>query len=410
MKRKNLAFLVAAAMLLSGLGVIGVPAEELVPPVEEEAALIAEEPSEEIIEEPLTEEIVEEPVEEVIEEPVEEVIEEPLTEEIVEEPLTEEIVEEPAEEVIEEPVEEVIEEPLTKEIVEELLTEIIVEEPVEEVIEEPVEEVIEEPLTEEIVEEPLTEEIVEEPAEEVTEEPAEEEPPVITPEELEAGGEPIPTGVSGPEESPLPQEPAEAPVETPAEEPVAAPAEPTPDPEIVLTPEETFAYVVPAGSLSIGSTRLELRAAPDASSALLAVIDPGAYVRLLDESGAWAHIEYNGMTGYVDKNNVVVDKPAFDPNALSIRIWYVNEPEKVHYGDELTMQGLLVGFEALEYEYTLIWQRASMNRDRSVQGDWADIPGASGLTYTFTVDEDTEWAAWRLVARVRVPASLVDGL
>ena len=148
-----------------------------------------------------------------------------------------------------------------------------------------------------------------------------------------------------------------------------------------------------------------MHASPDASSFVIAAFDPGVYVRVISEDAEWAFIEYQGLTGYVDKINVVRDEPTFDPSNLSIRIWYTNEPEKVHYGDSLTMKGLLVDFEGLEFESYLVWQRASMRRDRSVNNDWADIAGASGLTYSFTVTESTQWAAWRLVARVKVPAA-----
>ncbi|HSK68979.1 MAG TPA: SH3 domain-containing protein [Candidatus Limnocylindria bacterium] len=415
MKRKYLAILVAAAMTLTALGAVGAQ-DALDPAIEIESSIPLGEGEDGDTEQAALEEepAAQPPAGEPEAPPAEEPIEEPAQESAPrEEPAAQPPAGEPAAPPAGEPAAQppAGEEPAPA--------------PEEDAIpeEEPADAFLPDEDERDEADDPFI------PDEPEAEEPTGEDPFIgITPEELEAGGPLVPIGTAGPDEIPIPdatdapeEEPIpDAPEETPIPDATDAPAEipvpgapavtPVPDdPEIILAPEETFAYIVPAGSLSIGSTRIELRAAPDPASAVLAVIDPGAYVRVLGEDAAWARVEYNGLVGYVDKANVVVNRPVFDPDSLGIRIWFTNEPEKVHYGDVLTMRGLLVGFEGLEYDYSLVWQRASMNRDRSVNNDWTDISGADGLTYTFTVDEATEWAAWRLIARVRVPAAHTDG-
>ena len=137
-------------------------------------------------------------------------------------------------------------------------------------------------------------------------------------------------------------------------------------------------------------------------------LDPASEVIVLSQDETWAHVDFQGAQGYVPKVNLVMDEPV-NLQDLAIYIWFVGEPQQVEYGDVLTLQGKLVGFENLPYSYTLQWQRASMSKSRAVGNDWSDIPGANSLNFSFTVDKDTEWSAWRLMAWVHVDEESAGG-
>jgi len=352
-------------------------------PAAEEPA--AEEPA---AEEPAPEEPA--PEEPAAQEPMAEepAAQEPMAEEpVVEKPLTEEhAAEEPA---AEEPA---AEEPAAEEPAAE---EPAVEEPA---VEEPVTEepAVEEPATEEpAAEEPAVEEpAAEEPA---AEEPAAEEPVAEEPVAEEPAAE-EPAAEEPAAEEPAAEEPAAE--ETAAEEPAAE--EPTVEETAAEEPAVLGAIVVPAGTLTIGGTALYLYASPSADAQRLMTLDPASYVTVLSQDSTWALVDFEGTQGYVLKVNLVVEEPVSLEN-LAVYAWFVNEPEKVHYGDTLTLQGKLVGFDSLPYEYYTVWQRASMSKDRVIGNNWVDISGANGLTYSFTVNEATEWYGWRLAVRVTVP-------
>ena len=387
-------------------------------PAAEEPAAEEPAPEEPAPEEPAAQEpMAEEPAaqEPMAEEPV---VEKPLTEEhAAEEPAAEEpAAEEPAAEepAAEEPAAEepAAEEPAAEEPAAE---EPAAEEPAAEepAVEEPA---VEEPVTEEpAVEEPATEEpaaeepAVEEPAAEepAAEEPAAEEPVAEEPVAEEPAAE-EPAAEEPAAEEPAAEEPAAE--ETAAEEPAAeepaaeepAAEEPTVEETAAEEPAVLGAIVVPAGTLTIGGTALYLYASPSADAQRLMTLDPASYVTVLSQDSTWALVDFEGTQGYVLKVNLVVEEPVSLEN-LAVYAWFVNEPEKVHYGDTLTLQGKLVGFDSLPYEYYTVWQRASMSKDRVIGNNWVDISGANGLTYSFTVNEATEWYGWRLAVRVTVP-------
>lgn len=165
------------------------------------------------------------------------------------------------------------------------------------------------------------------------------------------------------------------------------------------------AVVLPAGTLSLGSTSLQLYARPDTASEVLFRFEPGTVVQLFSQDGAWALVAYNGLQGYILTENIVVAAPEepFDLNKLSVRVYFVGEPDEVEIGDTLTLQAVLVGFEKMPYSYTVNWQQAGMNENREIGSNWADIPGADSLTHTLKAQEANEFTAYRLAVRVAVP-------
>ena len=236
--------------------------------------------------------------------------------------------------------------------------------------------------------------------------PAPTEEPIAS-EEPVASEDPAVTETPAPSEEPaVTDEPAASEEPVASEEPLIT-EEPIVTEEPAATEAPVTGFVVPVGSLSIGSTQLNLYAQPDVNSEILYKFQPASEVAVLSESDNWVFVDFNGLQGYIAKANLVTNEPV-DLSELSIRIWYVNEPEKVYYGDVLTIQGMLVGFENLPYEYTLQWQRASMSKDRSIGNNWVDVEGANSLSYSFTVNSETEWAGWRLIARVAVPDELLQ--
>ena len=99
--------------------------------------------------------------------------------------------------------------------------------------------------------------------------------------------------------------PTAAPTATPTPKPTATPA-PSPVPD---APVQDIAYA--RVTLSSASSRLNLRAAPSTSSAILTKLDDGDIVRVLAANGSWVRIEASGRTGYVQSRYLApIDGPA----------------------------------------------------------------------------------------------------
>lgn len=80
-----------------------------------------------------------------------------------------------------------------------------------------------------------------------------------------------------------------------------------------------------------------------------------------------------------------------DTTGMSIYVtssWPAGKPG--YRGEEITLTAHLTGFEGRQYR--LQWQYTDGTND------WTDIPGASGETYTYTLDENTTKHTWRVVA------------
>ncbi len=70
--------------------------------------------------------------------------------------------------------------------------------------------------------------------------------------------------------------------------------------------EATAATVPSAGTVSVGSGRLNVRSSPSSSSAVTAKLDKGSYVTLLSSSGSWWYVEYGkNQYGYCHSSYIV---------------------------------------------------------------------------------------------------------
>lgn len=69
----------------------------------------------------------------------------------------------------------------------------------------------------------------------------------------------------------------------------------------------------------------------------------------------------------------------------------VRADENLHYGDVVTLSGVLDGFDGVKT--AMVWQS-------NATGSWQDIPGATSLNYTFTVKENNAYCDYRLIVLV----------
>lgn len=80
--------------------------------------------------------------------------------------------------------------------------------------------------------------------------------------------------------------------------------------------------------------------------------------------------------------------PEADANRSVTLVASIGPGENAAYGDILTLTGVLTGYEGVAY--TLQWQRDA--------GDgWADLDGATGLSYSFALNEENVNWGYRLV-------------
>jgi hypothetical protein len=100
-------------------------------------------------------------------------------------------------------------------------------------------------------------------------------------------------------------------------------------------------------------------------------------------------VTHKGRPVVIEEEPVVEENPAEE--GLSIVIssdWPANQTP--YYGLKITLYGKLIGFENKNYK--LQWQN-------SIDGDkWDNVSGANGLSYTYTLNEQTAKMIWRLVA------------
>ena len=267
----------------------------------------------------------------------------------------------------------------------------VVEEPTEEpVIEAPVVEPSEEPVIEEPVTEPSEEPVIEEPAAEPTEEPVIEEPVI--------------------------EEPV---IEEPVEEEV---------------PETVFAVVYKTGE----DQTAMIRAEANSESERVGKAYHGDVVIVLGEENGWYNVDANGIIGWISGKLLSFDLDAIEAPEAEVEEEVVEEPVEeepvieeteteatpdevveepveeaaeeptagpeidvsklsveifstmgdiVLPGDTITLTSKLTGFDGLTY--TLQWQCDNGS-------GWADVPGATDGSYSFTADETNINAQWRL--------------
>ena len=115
--------------------------------------------------------------------------------------------------------------------------------------------------------------------------------------------------------------------------------------------------------------------------------DAGEYI--IDVTGEEKQGNYKVQ--YVPGVMTITEAPAVELEPLNVWVTTTHPAdEPVEYGMELTLVAQVTGAE--EGEYTIQWQYSADMQT------WTDIPGANGLTYTFTADGETVTYAWRAVA------------
>lgn len=89
------------------------------------------------------------------------------------------------------------------------------------------------------------------------------------------------------------------------------------------------------------------------------------------------------------EENVTEEETEIDISRLKVEIRSDRKPV-MEPGDEVHLEGILTGFE--DIEYSLRWQC-----DKNDGEGFRDIPGADGLTYSFSASAESLSWRWRLV-------------
>lgn len=187
-------------------------------------------------------------------------------------------------------------------------------------------------------------------------------------------------------------------------EPTASPelaetAEPTVTPELAETPAPELQGTVTTSS---DTSRVNIRAAASIDAEILGQLDNSARVTVLGVEGDWVNIRTGDIVGYVNSKYLAIDTETAAPEETpspedtpaperSIKI-HDNVGSMVHYGDQITLTGVLTGYDDLSY--ALQWQI------RDDGGSWRDISGANDTSYSFELSADNATSEWRLVVDI----------
>lgn len=247
---------------------------------------------------------------------------------------------------------------------------------------------------------------------------------------LSVGGrvkKPTPAPIAEPVEEPT-AEPTEEPV---IEEPVV---EPTEEPVEEEVPETVFAVVYKTGE----DQTAMIRAEANSESERVGKAYHGDVVIVLGEENGWYNVDANGIIGWISGKLLSFDLDAIEAPEAEVEEEVVEEPVEeepvieeteteatpdevveepveeaaeeptagpeidvsklsveifstmgdiVLPGDTITLTSKLTGFDGLTY--TLQWQCDNGS-------GWADVPGATDGSYSFTADETNINAQWRL--------------
>ena len=252
---------------------------------------------------------------------------------------------------------------------------------------------------------------------------------------LSVGGrvkKPTPAPIAEPVEEPT-AEPTEEPViEEPVVEPTEEPVIEEPVEEEV--PETVFAVVYKTGE----DQTAMIRAEANSESERVGKAYHGDVVIVLGEENGWYNVDANGIIGWISGKLLSFDLDAIEAPEAEVEEEVVEEPVEeepvieeteteatpdevveepveeaaeeptagpeidvsklsveifstmgdiVLPGDTITLTSKLTGFDGLTY--TLQWQCDNGS-------GWADVPGATDGSYSFTADETNINAQWRL--------------
>lgn len=197
------------------------------------------------------------------------------------------------------------------------------------------------------------------------------------------------------------QEPTETtvPMETltPAE---TVPAETTEIPMETLVPAETVEETTEApeesGLLTV--TWLDQNGEVLAS----AEVEPGALLAeedfpALEQVGWYVCGEENSLTETPVKVGTPVEQ-ALTVRAVDRSVALTLSGECT-VGSDVTLTVTLTGFAG--EEYAIQWQSCPIDETGAPLGEWANVEGASGMEYTYTIAEDAQNLSWRVVLTVQ---------
>ena len=161
----------------------------------------------------------------------------------------------------------------------------------------------------------------------------------------------------------------------------------------VLTGEDGSKYVVDGEGNAVlikeAQPPQEQPAAPE-----ILTDENGEYI--LDENGSRVEVltGEDGSKYYVDAEGNAVTLVKVEEKAERLTDIILEAPADLALGDTITLRCVLTGFEGVDC--TIQWQKASTDIDGNVNGAWADVPGATGETHSFTLTTDSALTAWRV--------------
>lgn len=162
-----------------------------------------------------------------------------------------------------------------------------------------------------------------------------------------------------------------------AEEATADEAEEVVEETTPVEAEEEFADVV---------VRLE----GDGMSEIIFSVNKGTEFTVLAFEGDWIVIDFNGQIGYIYKDSAEalgIELPETDAEVQPKVTIFTNRKSVMNPGDIITLTSVLEGLDG--YTITYQWQV-------NTGSGWADVPGATGDSYSFEASVETLSYGWRL--------------
>ena len=150
-----------------------------------------------------------------------------------------------------------------------------------------------------------------------------------------------------------------------------------------------------------GEMFLPLYAEPNAESSIVANIPAGEILYVKDVEAEWSYAVYGELEGYVLTSKIALYNEETTPEEeeiiRSIKLSSnVDGMEAVYAGTTIVMTAQLVGFE--NDQYSIQWKYSADNGATMV-----DIEGATGLQYSFVIDDSNAHYIWSIVITIADP-------
>lgn len=173
-------------------------------------------------------------------------------------------------------------------------------------------------------------------------------------------------------------------------------AEPEIDPEQPLPEDSETSPEIPVSYTATVSAvdGAPVYAQPDEASSILADLMNGARVTVIGEVEAWAHVDAEGLLGYVPMSLLSADaqepeQPA--PEAVTAFLT-LEAPAVPTFGDQVTITCHVSG---VTDEDRVVWQRALTDSEGNILSDWTDVE-SDALTRTMELTPESLCTAWRV--------------